>query len=635
MRNQFLPITKEDLFAKGWDTPDFVYVFGEAYVDHPSFGHAIIARVLEKAGYTVAMVPLPNWRTLEDFTRFGRPKLGFLVSSGVIDSMVNHYTTAKKKRSQDVYAPGGEAGLRPDRATIVYCNKIKEAYKDVPIFIGGIEASLRRFSHYDYWSDQVRHSILLDSGATLLMYGMGEKVILRCAQWLKEGGRKEELPSIKGICYLSQEIPKNYTLLPSHKEVVNSKKVYAQAFYTQYLQQDPFNGKPLAQLQEKNQYLIQNTPELPLSREELDDVYTLPFTRKWHPQYDSMGGVPALEEVSFSISSTRGCFGSCSFCAITFHQGRIVQSRSPESILEEATALTKDKNFKGYIHDIGGPTANFRYPSCKKQLTHGVCKNKQCLFPSPCSQLEVSHKEFLSILRKVRSLPKVKKVFVRSGLRYDYIMADKDHTFLQELCEHHVSGQLKVAPEHISPQVLYYMGKPGREVYDAFVKRYQRINKKLNKKQFLVPYLMSSHPGSDLNAAIELALYLKQMGYHPEQVQDFYPTPGTLSTCMFYTGIDPTTGKKVYVPKTHEEKAMQRALLQYSRPKNYSLVRKALKIAGREDLIGYGKQYLVPPERIYSSHRPVKKESSYQQKKPSPSKKASEKWAKAKKHKRK
>ncbi len=646
MREQFLPTSKEDMVLRGWDVPDFVYAFGEGYVDHPSFGHAIISRVLEKAGYTVAMLPLPDWKNTTDFTRFGRPKLGFLVSAGVIDSMVNHYTAAKKKRSNDVYAPGGRAGLRPDRATIVYCNLIRQAYKDIPILIGGVEASLRRFSHYDYWSDQVRHSILFDSAATLLMYGMGEKVILNCANWLKEGADPNQLAHIRGICYPWGSIPSGFAPLPAHSQVSNNKKTYADAFYVQYQQQDPFTGRALAQLQEKENYILQTPPEYPLSRAELDETYALPYTRTWHPDYDSQGGIPALEEVSFSISSTRGCFGGCSFCAITFHQGRIVQSRSPDSIVNEAEDLTKREGFKGYIHDIGGPTANFRYPSCKKQLGHGVCKNKQCLFPEPCSQMEISHKEFLSILRRVRKLPKVKKVFVRSGLRYDYIMADKDHTFLQELCEHHVSGQLKVAPEHISPDVLYYMGKPGRQVYDAFVKRYQRINKKLDKKQYLVPYLMSSHPGSDLNAAIDLALYLKSNDYRPEQVQDFYPTPGTLSTCMFYTGLDPRTGKGVYVPKTSEEKAMQRALLQYNQPKNHPLVRKALTLANRQDLIGYGKYTLVPPQRNfglaanYSSSSMTKQESKSKKQPTSPvptsnyqkpkKKTNSAKWAKAK-----
>ncbi|NLB91707.1 MAG: YgiQ family radical SAM protein [Clostridiales bacterium] len=609
MTQLFLPITQKDVSERNWDAPDFVYVFGEAYVDHPSFGHAIISRVLESAGYNVAMLSLPDWKSTKDFMRFGKPKLGFLVSAGVIDSMVNHYTTAKKKRSNDVYAPGGQGGMRPDRATIVYCNRIREAYGNIPIFIGGIEASLRRFSHYDYWDDKVRHSILLDSAATILMYGMGEKVILNCANWLKEGGDMSKLSQIRGICYLSETVAENYHLLPSHKEVSSSKTVYAKAFMKQYQEQDPYSGNPLAQLQEKNQFVLQNPPEFPLSRKELDAVYALAFVKKWHPVYDSLGGVPALEEVSFSIASTRGCFGGCNFCAITFHQGRIVQSRSPQSIIQEAEQLTHHPDFKGYIHDIGGPTANFRHPSCQKQLTHGVCKRKQCLFPEPCPHVEISHKEFLFILKKVRQLPKMKKVFVRSGLRYDYIMADKDHSFLQELCAHHVSGQLKVAPEHVSPQVLYYMGKPKVEVYDAFARRYKRINEKLKKKQYLVPYLMSSHPGSTLHSAIDLALYLKKIGYQPQQVQDFYPTPGTLSTCMFYTGLDPRTMKKVFVPKSAEEKAMQRALLQYKNPRNFPLVRKALQLAGREDLIGYGKNVLVTPAYIPNQTSPMRKKS--------------------------
>ncbi len=598
-RNDFLPVNPEDIKNRGWDQPDFIYVCGDAYVDHPSFGHAIISRVLEHAGYKVAMLCLPNTADESAFTLFGRPKLGFLVSAGVIDSMVNHYTAAKKPRSEDVYAPGGKAGLRPDRATIVYCNRILKAYSGVPILIGGLEASLRRFSHYDYWEDKVRRSILVDSGATLLMYGMGEKSILACASWLKNGAVKEELPSIRGICYLQKDKPEGVEEVPSHKEVYASKEAYAKAFMVQYNEQDPYRGKALCQQQDTNRWLIQNPPALPLSREELDAVYALPYTRRWHPDYDALGGVPALEEVEFSVSATRGCFGGCSFCALTFHQGRIVQSRSPDSIVKEAEMLTTLPGFKGYIHDVGGPTANFRRPACKKQCTHGACKDRQCLYPKPCRHITPDHTELLSILRRIRTLPRVKKVFIRSGLRYDYLMLDKDNTFLKELCQHHVSGQLKVAPEHISPRVLARMGKPGRDVYDGFVQRYKTINEQLGMKQFLVPYLMSSHPGSDLNAAVELALYIRDTGHQPEQVQDFYPTPGTLSTCMFYTGLDPRTMESVFVPRTPHEKAMQRALLQFKRPQNRRLVLEALRLAGREDLIGYGKGCLAAPDVPY------------------------------------
>lgn len=594
-RDDFLPVTQEDMRRRGWDAPDFVYVCGDAYVDHPSFGHAIISRVLEKAGYKVAMLCLPPHQDASAFQRFGKPKLAFLVSAGVIDSMVNHYTAAKKTRSEDVYAPGGAAGLRPDRATIVYCNRIRQAYSDVPILIGGLEASLRRFSHYDYWEDKVRHSILVDSGANLLMYGMGETSILACAAWLKNGADREALRNIRGICYLDREKPEGIEELPSHRDVCRDKAAYARAFMTQYNEQDPFRGKPLFQEQDTKRYLVQTPPSFPLGREELDEVYALPYTRRWHPDYDALGGVPALQEVEFSISATRGCFGGCSFCALTFHQGRIVQSRSPESIVGEAKLLTTLPGFKGYIHDVGGPTANFRRPACKKQTTLGACKDRQCLYPKPCARLEPDHSELLSILRRIRALPGVKKAFIRSGLRYDYMLLDRDSTFLKELCQHHVSGQLKVAPEHVSPGVLSMMGKPGREVYDAFVKKYEAVNRQLGLKQYLVPYLMSSHPGSDLSDAVTLALYLRDTGYQPEQVQDFYPTPGTLSTCMFYTGLDPRTGKSVFVPRAPREKAMQRALLQYKKPQNRQLVLEALKKCGREDLIGYGKGCLVRP----------------------------------------
>ena len=608
MNDRFLPVTMAECKALGWDAPDFVYVCGDAYVDHPSFGHAIIGRVLEKAGYRVAMLCLPPWQDASAFTRFGRPRLGFLVTAGVIDSMVNHYTVAKKRRNEDAYAPGNKGGMRPDRATVVYCNRIRQAYRDVPILIGGVEASLRRFSHYDYWDNKVRHSMLVDSGATLLMYGMGETSIVECANWLADGANPAELSRIRGICYMSKTPDPSCVQLPGHREVCDDKRRYAEAFLIQYNEQDAIRGKRLCQQQDTDRYLIQNAPPLPLSRRQLDEVYDLPYTRRWHPMYDKDGGIPALQEVEFSIAATRGCFGACSFCAITFHQGRIIQSRSEESILREAKLLTELPGFKGYIHDVGGPTANFRRPACQEQLKRGACKHRQCLYPKPCPNLDVDHSEFVSILRKLRALPKVKKVFVRSGLRYDYIMADKNDTFLRELCMHHISGQLKVAPEHVCPYVLSRMGKPGRDLYDRFVQRYQAMNDKLGLKQYLIPYLMSSHPGSDLNAAIELACYLRDTGFYPDQVQDFYPTPGTLSTCMFYTGLDPRTMEPVFVARSPEDKAMQRALMQYREPRNRPLVRKALRLAGREDLIGYGKQCLVPPEHdVRSSHRPVTK----------------------------
>ncbi len=598
MNKQFLPVTMEECRARGWDAPDFVYVVGEAYVDHPSFGHAIISRTLEKAGYRVAMLCLPPWQDESAFKRFGKPRLGFLVSSGVIDSMVNHYTVAKKRRHDDAYAPGGKAGMRPDRAVVVYCNRIRQAYRDVPILIGGVEASLRRFSHYDYWDDKVRHSVLVDSGATLLMYGMGEKSIVECANWVADGMNPAELPRLRGVCYMSRTADPTCLQLPSHQEVMTDRKKYCEAFTLQYDEQDPIRGKRMCQQQDKDRYLIQNQPSLPLTREEHDAVYELPFTRTWHPMYQKDGGVPALQEVEFSLASTRGCFGSCSFCAITFHQGRIIQSRSPESIVKEARLLTTLPNFKGYIHDVGGPTANFRLPACEHQSKVGACKQRQCLFPKPCKNLQVDHKEFMALLRQLRELPRVKKVFVRSGLRYDYIMADKDAaSFLREFCEHHVSGQLKVAPEHVCPYVLDKMGKPRRELYDAFCDLYVRVNERLGKKQYLIPYLMSSHPGSDLNAAIELACYLRDIGFQPDQVQDFYPTPGTLSTCMFYTGLDPRTMKPVFVARSPEDKAMQRALMQFGNPRNHDLVHKALRLAGREDLIGRDRECLVPPER--------------------------------------
>ena len=631
--SSFLPVTPTEASRLGWDAPDFVYVVGEAYVDHPSFGHAIISRVLESAGYRVAMLCLPPWRDESAFQAFGRPRLGFLVTAGVIDSMVNHYTAAKKRRNEDAYAPGGQAGLRPDRATIVYCNRIRRAYRDIPILIGGVEASLRRFSHYDYWDDKVRHSILVDSGATLLMYGMGEASILECAQWLKDGMPKERLESIRGVCYMRKTPPAYGEEVPSHQAVESGRQAYCQAFMRQYQEQDPIRGKALYQMQDTSRYLVQNPPALPLLSSQLDQVYELPYTRRSHPSYDSAGGVPALSEVQFSIASTRGCFGACSFCALTFHQGRIVQSRSAQSIVAEARLITSLPGFKGYIHDVGGPTANFLKPACAKQLRSGACRDRQCLYPTPCKNLEVSHQALVKILRELRALPKVKKVFIRSGLRFDYIMADKDDTFFRELCQYHISGQLKVAPEHVCPRVLEKMGKPAPEVFDAFAEKYQRVNSRLGLKQYLVPYLMSSHPGSDLSAALDLALYLKDTGRQPEQVQDFYPTPGTLSTCMFYTGLDPRSMQPVYVPKSPQEKAMQRALLQFRSPQNHALVRKALRLLGREDLIGFGKNALVPPGAPPKAARAGKNAAPPAAAKPGQRKSAgkkSEKWAKAK-----
>lgn len=602
--SEFLPVSREDMKKRGWDELDFIYVSGDAYVDHPSFGVAIITRLLEYMGFRVGIIPQPDWKNKDSFMVLGKPKIAFLVSSGNIDSMVNHYTSSKKKRNDDAYSPNGKAGYRPDRAVIVYCNKIREAYKDVPIIIGGIEASLRRFAHYDYWDDKVRNPILIDSSADLLIYGMGEKPLMEIANLLSFGKNIKDIKDIKGTCYISNNIDnlKDYIVLPSFEEVIESKKSYAKAFKIQYEEQDPIRGKTLVQ-ECRKKYLVQNPPSLPLSKEELDLVYSLPYTRTYHPMYKKLGGIPALKEVEFSITSNRGCFGGCSFCALHFHQGRIVQSRSDESILKEAEILTKLPNFKGYIHDVGGPTANFKNPSCKKQLEQGVCKNRQCLFPSPCPNLEISHLEYLNLLRKIKKIQGIKKVFIRSGIRYDYLIYDKNSEFFNELVKHHISGQLKVAPEHVSNKVLKLMGKPSREVYDKFKEKYFQINKKYGLKQYLVPYLMSSHPGSDLKAAIELAEYIRDMGYNPEQVQDFYPTPGSLSTTMYYTEMNPLTGEKVYVPKSLEEKSMQRALLQFKNPKNYDLVYKALKKAGREDLIGFDKKCLIPPKKTMKNNK--------------------------------
>ncbi|WP_270942726.1 YgiQ family radical SAM protein [Romboutsia lituseburensis] len=602
MENKFLPICKQDMIDRGWEELDFVLVTGDAYVDHHSFGTAIISRVLENVGYKVGIIAQPDWKSTDDFMKLGRPRLGFLVNGGNMDSMVNHYSVSKKHREKDMYSPGGKMGLRPDRATIVYCNKIREAYKNVPVIIGGIEASLRRFAHYDYWSDKVRKSMLIDSGADMLVYGMSEKQIVEVANALNDGFDPKYIRHINGTCYVADsldEIYDDYVLIPSYKEVCDDKVKYAKAFKVQYDEQDPFRGKAIVQ-KHADKYVVQNKPETPLTRSELDEVYNLPYQKTYHPTYKKDGGIPAIEEVKFSIVSSRGCFGSCSFCAITFHQGRAVQSRSQNSIIEEAKYITTLPDFKGYIHDVGGPTANFRKAACKKQITEGLgaCKNKQCLHPEPCKNLDVDHSEYLQLLRKLRKLPDIKKVFVRSGLRYDYIMADKDNKFLRELIEHHVSGQLKVAPEHVAEEVLQYMQKPAGNTYDKFRQKFFAINEQLGKQQYIIPYLMSSHPGSTLNSAIELAEYLRDTNYQPEQVQDFYPTPGTLSTTMFYTGLDPLTMKPVYVPKSKHEKAMQRALLQYKAPRNYDLVHAALVEAGREDLIGLGHRCLIKPKDV-------------------------------------
>ncbi len=596
----FLPVSKEDMKKQNIDQLDFVYVIGDAYVDHSSFGHAIISRVLEANGYTVGIISQPDWHSTDDFKRLGAPKLGFLVSSGNIDPMVNHYTVSKKVRSQDLYSPGGMSGKRPDRATIVYCNKIREAYgKHIPIIIGGIEASLRRFAHYDYWSDKVRRSILIDSGADVLIYGMGEHQIVEIADRLKIGYRAEDIKDVNGIMYLEKDkelLPEDCVIVPSFDEVSENKKSYAQATAMQYAEQDFVRGKAVVQL-DRDKFVVQTPPSPPLSQDELDFVHSLNYMGTYHPSYEKYGGVPAIEEIKFSITSCRGCFGSCNFCALAFHQGRTVTSRSHESIIQEAEKLTRMPDFKGYIHDVGGPTANFRKPSCQKQLEKGVCKNRQCLFPTPCRNMEISHRDYLELLRKVRKVKGVKKVFVRSGIRYDYLIYDKDDEFFTELCKNHISGQLRVAPEHISDNVLKYMGKPSVDVYNRFTKKFYDINKKLKKEQYVVPYLMSSHPGSTLKDAIKLAEFLRDNKLNPMQVQDFYPTPGSISTCMYYTGIDPRDMSEVYVPKTYEEKQMQRALLQYKDPKNYDLVLKALIKANRRDLIGYGEKCLIRPKK--------------------------------------
>ncbi len=596
--NGFLPMSRAEMEERGWDRVDFAYVTGDAYVDHPSFGPAIISRVLESHGYRVGMIPQPDWRDPESIDVFGRPRLGFLISGGNMDSMVNHYTVAKKRREKDAYTPGGVMGRRPDHAVVVYGNLIRQKYKDVPVIIGGIEASLRRLAHYDYWSDSLKRSVLLDSQADLLSYGMGERAVVAIAEALDAGLGPEDLVFLDGTVYRAKEPPEDAVLLPSFETLRADRAAYARSFYTQYRNTDPVTAKRLAEPYGPSLYVVQNPPAKPLTTAELDEVYELPYMRTWHPSYDAAGGIPALEEVRFSLASCRGCFGGCSFCALTFHQGRIVQARSHESLLREATLLVKEPGFKGYIHDVGGPTANFRHPACKKQPEKGACGHRQCLFPEPCPHLDASHRDYVALLRKLRQVPGVKKVFIRSGIRFDYVLADKDDTFLQELCRHHVSGRLKLAPEHVSDTVLRYMGKPKNAVYQAFLRKYDRINRKLGKEQFVVPYFMSSHPGSGLTEAIELALYLKSTGCRPEQVQDFYPTPSTLSSCMYYTGLDPRTMEPVYVERDPHRKAMQRALIQYRLPQNHELVKEALRKAGRSDLIGFAPGCLVPPRPL-------------------------------------
>lgn len=606
MSQGFLPLCRKDMEERGWEQVDFVYVCGDAYVDHPSFGHAVITRLLEAHGYKVGIIAQPDWKEKTSVMEYGEPRLAFLVSAGNMDSMVNHYSVSKRPRRTDAYTPGGVMGKRPDYAAVVYGNLIRQTYKKTPVILGGIEASLRRMAHYDYWSDRLKRSVLLDSGADLISYGMGERSILEIAEALDAGIDVKDLTFIPGTVFRAKSLDSVYdpVILPGFEEMKQDKLLYARSFYTQYCNTDPIKGRCLAEPYGEHLYVVQNPPSRPLGQEEMDEVYGYPYMRTYHPSYEKDGGVPAIAEVKFSLISNRGCFGGCSFCALTFHQGRILQTRSHESLLDEAVKMTEDPDFKGYIHDVGGPTANFRQPSCDKQLEHGVCKNRQCLYPKPCRNLKADHKDYVRLLRKLREIPKVKKVFIRSGIRFDYVMADPDDTFFRELCAYHVSGQLKVAPEHVSDAVLSRMGKPENKVYQAFVKKYKRINQELGKDQYLVPYLMSSHPGSTLKEAVELAEYLRDLGYMPEQVQDFYPTPSTISTCMYYTGVDPRDMKPVYVPKNPHEKAMQRALIQYRDPKNYDLVLEALKKAGRMDLVGYDRHCLLRPKKQGGQERP-------------------------------
>ncbi len=607
--NHFLPVTKQEMTDLGWDSVDFVYITGDGYIDHPSFGTAIISRLLESRGYRVGMIPQPDWRNRESIQVFGEPRLGFLVSAGNMDSMVNHYTVSKKRRHRDAYSPGGKMGLRPDMATVVYSNLIRQVYRHTPIILGGIEASLRRLAHYDYWEDKIRRSVLLDSGADLISYGMGEHSILEIAEALQSGIPAEQITFVPGTVYKSKTLDAAYDpiLLPSFEELQTDRKSYADSFAVQYKNTDPFTARALAEDYGTRGYVIQNPPARPLSTQEMDDIYDLPYERTWHPMYDKEGGIPALEEIRFSLTSNRGCFGGCSFCALTFHQGRILQTRSHDSILREARLMTEDPLFKGYIHDVGGPTADFRQPSCEKQLTKGVCADRQCLFPKPCRNLRADHRDYVALLEKLRKLPGVKKVFIRSGVRFDYVMADHSRTFLRELVEHHISGQLRVAPEHVSDQVLYYMGKPDHQTYQDFLKAFETENKKTGKKQYAVPYFMSSHPGCTMKEAVKLAEYVRDLGFTPEQVQDFYPTPSTLSTCMYYTGIHPLTGESVYIPRDPHEKEIQRALMQYKNPANKRLVLEGLKKAGRMDLAGGGPKCLV---RTFGSRDKIKEKSN-------------------------
>lgn len=600
MNKQFLPISKKDMKKRGWDQCDFIMITGDAYVDHPSFGTAIISRVLESRGFRVGIISQPDWTNNDSIAILGEPRLAFLVNSGNMDSMVNHYTVNKKRRKNDAYTPGGGPSKRPDHAVVVYGNLIRKTYKNTPIIIGGIEASLRRLAHYDYWSDKVKRSILLDSGADIISYGMGEKSIIELAEALDSGIDIKDITFVRGTAYKTNSISDitDGIILPSFDEIISEKALYAKSFYTQYLNTDAITAKPLIEPYPNKMYVVVNPPSFPLTTLEFDDIYELPYMNTYHPIYEKDGGVPAINEIQFSLTSNRGCFGGCNFCALTFHQGRTLQVRSHESLVKEAEAMTKTSNFKGYIHDVGGPTGNFRFPSCEKQLSKGVCPNKQCLFPAPCKNLKVDHKDYISLLRKLRKIPGVKKVFVRSGIRFDYVMEDSSDEFLRELCKYHISGQLRVAPEHIADEVLALMGKPQNNVYENFLKRYRKVNDISGKEQYVVPYLMSSHPGSTLKSAVKLAEYIRDMGYIPEQVQDFYPTPSTISTCMYYTGLDPKTMKPVYVPKDPKEKAMQRALIQYKNPENYELVKKALIVANREDLIGFDKKCLIPPRQI-------------------------------------
>lgn len=599
--SDFLPINRQEMEERGWQQPDFVYICGDGYVDHPSFGAAIICRTLESHGFKVCFLAQPDWHNVEEFRQFGKPRLGFLISSGNIDSMVNHYTVAKKRRHKDLYTPGGKGFKRPDRAVIVYSQMARQAYKDANIIIGGIEASLRRLGHYDYWDDKVRKSIIIDANADLLLYGMGENSIIEVAEALDSGLEIKYLTYLDGTVFKTKNLEDAYEpiILPSYEEICKDKVAYAKSFQIQYLNTDHYNAKTLVEPYQ-GWYVVQNRPNRPLTQREFDRAYSLDYNRTYHPSSEH---IPAINEVKFSLISNRGCFGSCNFCALAFHQGRIVQTRSHESILSEASKMVWDPEFKGYIHDVGGPTANFRQPACKKQQKHGACPTKQCLWPKPCNNLEVSHQDYKELLNKLKMLPNVKKVFVRSGIRYDYLMYDKDDSFFRELVQNHISGQLKVAPEHISDRVLDKMGKPRRGLYEKFVDKYYRLNEEYDKKQFLVPYLMSSHPGCTLEDAIELAEYLRDIHHQPEQVQDFYPTPGTLSTAMYYTELDPRDMSKVYVPKTAKEKAIQRALIQYRNPKNYDLVYEALIKANRKDLIGFSKKCLIRPRKNNQQHR--------------------------------